>query len=794
MEFTYLLNPLFSWSSKRCGQCACKSYAVDSENSHMNMDVSDARCGRCGCNAAAHEIWREPEDEPPPATSQPAAPKPKPKPKPPPEPLLIEKAIALPKGSMIGRWPKLDVPLDQQAWPALDREFKEVVAWSDLHSDMGANMDHLQQLPLMPETVLLLAGDLATKMEILESSFRILQEKFGVVFYVPGNHELWVHKKEGLTSLHKFFAILELCDRLGVHTRPAFISKDCAVCPLFSWYKDNLVDGFKRDMANIPFDVQCSWPWDLTGRGDSNDSQQTEIADFFAGLNERRIRIAPPEALEAARARPTEVQEGVPRESEVLERAPTVLTMSHFVPRQECYPGPRRLCGVMGCREIEGQIRAVGSRCHVFGHSHISCDREVDCVRYVQHPLGYPTDYHRRTEPTRVWGVQATAKCAPSEAQKLPEASISAGIWQSLEQEIKDCKEEPMKRPPGRWSEEGESWATEAINDRKSEVELRLTLGWDAKKISQEWSSTPKAKEVEIKIIHMASADEIRVTVMDDILVKQLKEAIVTKVGRGPASRIMLSSNSETVIEDDVMLSSVADEWREGLMLSGIDISLSKRVDVRIVHAASDSEQGLVVSVPDTCTILDVRKAIMEKLQEKHLSSCKIVRTQKSGTFASVKDTELLNDRTELQFLGRELPERFVTARVAFRRGQVSSFQLESGSTVRMLREKVAAGQAAGQPGNFVLRHAGTKDEVSEDTAIWANTSFDFWREAAPEAADAPQPAAAALAQAQVTVAASEVRGGDLVELTLAPACTLLDVRRALMMKLGETRMSKVAS
>ena len=72
---------------------------------------------------------------------------------------------------------------------------------------------------------------------------------------------LWVTKKDGLSSVHKFLAILEASKgpraldlrrsasswvstrggpqvRLGLRPRPAYISKDCAVCPLFSWYKD----------------------------------------------------------------------------------------------------------------------------------------------------------------------------------------------------------------------------------------------------------------------------------------------------------------------------------------------------------------------------------------------------------------------------------------------------------------------------------------------------------------------------------------------------------------------------
>lgn len=72
--------------------------------------------------------------------------------------------------------------------------------------------------------------------------------------------------------------------------------------------------------------MQTQWPWDITGRrwaerrwpkgalrgGDTNDAQQPEIADFFAELNELRIKAAP----------------------RAGDEMPFVITMSHFVPRQ----------------------------------------------------------------------------------------------------------------------------------------------------------------------------------------------------------------------------------------------------------------------------------------------------------------------------------------------------------------------------------------------------------------------------------------------------------------------------
>lgn len=404
-----------------CLQCPCPAFSVESVNVNVNMDPTDCRCSRCGCNVGAHVVY-DPSTMSKEAKKKAAAKALREK------PLTIDKAIALPKQNIMSRWSALDCPANQKEWPRLQASFKEVVAWSDVHADMGTNMDHLRHLPRKPETVLILAGDVATKFEIIESSLRLLQQKFGAIFFVPGNHELWVQRQQGLSSVHKFIAILELCEKLGVHTRPAFISNDCAVCPLFSWYKDNLVDKFTRDKANIPFDAQTQWPWDITGRGDTNDAQQHEIADFFASLNARRIDAAPFDAVDFMKKMAEE--KAVDNEDEddydqvsvstkhvdAGQTTPFVIAMSHFVPRQECYPGPRRLCGVMGCREIETQMRSVGARCHVFGHSHISIDKVIGGVRYVQHPLGYPSDYHRKTWPMRIW-IRGASSAEEDEAK-----------------------------------------------------------------------------------------------------------------------------------------------------------------------------------------------------------------------------------------------------------------------------------------------------------------------------------------------------------------------------------------
>ena len=71
-----------------------------------------------------------------------------------------------------------------------------------------------------------------------------------------------------------------------------------------------------------------------------------------------------------------------------------VITYSHFLPRLECLPSitskfmKASLPLVIGCPELDIQIRKVKSVIHVFGHTHLNVDKTVDGVRYVQNAFG----------------------------------------------------------------------------------------------------------------------------------------------------------------------------------------------------------------------------------------------------------------------------------------------------------------------------------------------------------------------------------------------------------------------
>jgi len=75
-----------------------------------------------------------------------------------------------------------------------------------------------------------------------------------------------------------------------------------------------------------------------------------------------------------------------------------VITASHFLPRPELMP-PRKswgrkayICDAVGSHLLEGQLRRLGAKMHIFGHTHISWDGYYDGVHYMQNAVRYPQE------------------------------------------------------------------------------------------------------------------------------------------------------------------------------------------------------------------------------------------------------------------------------------------------------------------------------------------------------------------------------------------------------------------
>lgn len=267
-----------------------------------------------------------------------------------------------------------------------------VFALSDLHVDFGQNMSWLHALSPADytEDAIILAGDVSDNPARLEDALLCVRGKFAYVFFVPGNHDLWVRRNGHADSVEKFRHILDVCRAIGVHTAPARIKGDSGgtgvwIVPLFSWYtkpEEGASSLFLPKPGEDPsLGMWCdntfvSWP--------GLDGSAT-ASGFFLQMNEGHIQT----------------RNGTP-----------VISFSHFLPRRELMfsaPDERRRRGggtkdpnpafnfsrVAGCTGLDAQIRQLRSAVHVYGHQHRNRDRVIDGVRYVSHCLGYPRERAR---------------------------------------------------------------------------------------------------------------------------------------------------------------------------------------------------------------------------------------------------------------------------------------------------------------------------------------------------------------------------------------------------------------
>eukprot|EP00002_Diphylleia_rotans_P008839 TRINITY_DN1881_c0_g1_i8.p1 TRINITY_DN1881_c0_g1~~TRINITY_DN1881_c0_g1_i8.p1 ORF type:complete len:287 (+),score=42.78 TRINITY_DN1881_c0_g1_i8:85-945(+) len=261
----------------------------------------------------------------------------------------------------------------------------KVYCMSDLHVDFEENREALFDLRQHDygQDAMIVAGDISDDLELVRLTLSTLKSIFREIFYVPGNHELWLTDKDkqifGLhNSVEKFQYICNLCDELGIQTKPMLLaSAEVWVAPLFSWYSVDFDETFDHE-ADLRyqklFDCQCKWPFQIKFDS-SSDSHSVSLSSYFAEINASRGHLRR------------------------LELFP-IISFSHFVPRKDLLPKReslrfKHLYRYAGNPLIEQQLRHLGSSTHIFGHTHIPCDKVISGVRYFSLPFAYPEERHR---------------------------------------------------------------------------------------------------------------------------------------------------------------------------------------------------------------------------------------------------------------------------------------------------------------------------------------------------------------------------------------------------------------
>ncbi len=233
---------------------------------------------------------------------------------------------------------------------------------SDLHVDYAENRQWVRNLleEDFSADALIVAGDICDCIELLGQVLSSLVSGFRFVFFVPGNHELWVEKGSIDCSLEKFCAVESLCADLGVHTRPVDI-EGLSIVPLYSWYDFSFgqPDAYLR-RAWRDFRA-CRWPDHLQ----DHDS----VAEYFLSLNHPRLQV----------------------------HNDMVISFSHFLPRIDVMPARipekrRKVYPVLGSNRLGQQVESLAPDIHIYGHSHVNQDKTIDGISYVNNAFAYPSE------------------------------------------------------------------------------------------------------------------------------------------------------------------------------------------------------------------------------------------------------------------------------------------------------------------------------------------------------------------------------------------------------------------
>ena len=201
-----------------------------------------------------------------------------------------------------------------------------------------------------------------------------------------------------------------LDDRTKTNTPKSVLGGEGVVIfPLLSWYhsgwdkEPEITHPDYLDVEEaIPFARKwgdfsmCSWPDDIVMQEDfcSTVNDNTALAKAFAAVNEPFLPQPEPSTSIDNLVGSTLTNDLQELRSPLVNDGDTVISFSHFLPRQELCPEKRfllepLLAKVIGSDFLEEQIRRLKPDLHLFGHTHIGIDLELEGIRYVQWPKGY---------------------------------------------------------------------------------------------------------------------------------------------------------------------------------------------------------------------------------------------------------------------------------------------------------------------------------------------------------------------------------------------------------------------
>jgi predicted phosphodiesterase len=230
---------------------------------------------------------------------------------------------------------------------------------SDIHIDYEENRHWFYNLSQdeYKDDILILAGDITDETPLLEEGFRFLTKCFREVLYVPGNHDLWTFRENGMNSLEKYELISTIAKKNNIRIEPLEIGP-LSIVPLLGWYDYSFgppSDQLKSQWTDYR---ACTWP---------EDFDEKKVTRHFISLNERFLAI----------------------------KNRFIISFSHFLPRLDIMPfyipkSKRYVYPALGTHMLELQIRQLCPQIHIYGHSHVNMHIQKDNITYINNAFGYP--------------------------------------------------------------------------------------------------------------------------------------------------------------------------------------------------------------------------------------------------------------------------------------------------------------------------------------------------------------------------------------------------------------------
>jgi 3',5'-cyclic AMP phosphodiesterase CpdA len=264
-----------------------------------------------------------------------------------------------------------------------------LLAISDLHVRHPENRRIVEELrPRSRDSWLIVAGDVGAQVEDVEWALSRLRDRFAVVVWTPGNHELWTPPADpvDLRGEQRYDHLVGLCRRLGVLT-----PED----PYPIW------EGEGGPAAVVPLFVLYDYTFRPAGAGSQEEALRQAYEAGVVCTDERLLHPDPYPSREAwchARIAACEHRLG-----ELEPALPTVL-VNHFPLVREPtrilrHPEFAQWCGSERTADWHRRYRAAAV---VYGHLHIPRTSWADGVPFREVSLGYPREWRGRpVEATR---------------------------------------------------------------------------------------------------------------------------------------------------------------------------------------------------------------------------------------------------------------------------------------------------------------------------------------------------------------------------------------------------------